>query len=134
LQASSSSAAPVTQAVQSIASTQRYKYKYPEAYPTPDGEDDEVWNKLFTAADSRLYNKHGKNANESKKYRASGATRELALKMLQEKKEKLATETAGGMFSLSSTQPMDYLFAPLPLSKAIGKSASGKTPFGNYII
>ena len=76
----------------------KYKYKYPQAYPTPDGEDDEVWNKLYTAADSRLYNKHGKNANESKKYRMSGETRILALQMLQEKKDKVAG--AVGMCSI----------------------------------
>jgi COMPASS component SPP1 len=84
----SSAPAPATQI--------RYKYKYPEAYPTPPGEEDEVWNKLFTAADSRLYNKHGKSAIESKKYRASGATYQLALQMLQEKKDKAASATLAG--------------------------------------
>jgi COMPASS component SPP1 len=50
---------------------------------------------LFTAADSRLYNRHGKSATESKKYRTSGETYQLALRMLQEKKDK----AAGSMFS-----------------------------------
>ena len=77
----------------------RYKYKYPEAYPTPPGEDDERWNKIFTAADSRLYNRHGKSAVESKKYRTSGETYRLALQMLKEKNDKEAAIAAGGIFS-----------------------------------
>lgn len=67
-----------------------FKYKYPEAAPTPEGEDDTAWNKVYTAADSRMYNKHGKDANNSRKYRQSGETRALALVMLQEKKAKEA--------------------------------------------
>lgn len=47
-----------------------------------------------------MYNKHGKSANESRKYRQNGETYELALRMLQEKKEKLAAQATGGMFSL----------------------------------
>lgn len=43
-----------------------------------------------------MYNRHGKSANESRKYRQSGETYQLALKMLQEKKEKLAAQAAGG--------------------------------------
>jgi COMPASS component SPP1 len=65
-----------------------FKYKYPQAKPTPAGIDDTAWNKIYTAADSRNYNKHNKSANESKKYRERGDTYELALKMLQEKIEK----------------------------------------------
>ena len=62
-----------------------------------------MWNKLYTAADSRLYNKHGKSSTESKKCRIAGETRILALKMLVEKKEKLAAAAAAeGMFLLLS--------------------------------
>jgi COMPASS component SPP1 len=91
---------PAPQTIPAASPAKRYKYKYPEAYPTPPGEDDETWNKLFTAADSRLYNRHGKSATESKKYRASGETYQLALRMLQERKEKAAG--GGGMLSLPS--------------------------------
>ena len=65
-----------------------FKYKYPQAKPTPPGVDDAEWNKVYTAADSRNYNKHNKSASESKKYRERGETYELALKMLEEKREK----------------------------------------------
>jgi hypothetical protein len=37
-----------------------------------------------------MYNKHGKSSTESKKYRTSGETYELALRMLKEKKDKAA--------------------------------------------
>lgn len=37
-----------------------------------------------------MYNKHGKDANSSRKYRASGETRALALTMMKEKREKEA--------------------------------------------
>ncbi|CZT03354.1 related to SPP1 Subunit of the COMPASS complex, which methylates histone H3 on lysine 4 [Rhynchosporium agropyri] len=77
-----------------------FKYKYPQAKPTPDGEDDTVWNRIYTAADSRMYNKHHKSANESRKYRDTGETRTLALRMLVENKEKhykaVAAALAGG--------------------------------------
>lgn len=73
-----------------------FKYKYPQAAPTPDGEDDRLWNKIYTAADSRMYNKHHKSANESRKYRESGETRTLALRMLVENKEKHANAIAKG--------------------------------------
>lgn len=95
---SSKPSQPTPPATAAAPAVRRYKYKYPEAYPTPPGEDDETWNKLFTAADSRLYNKHGKNSNESKKYRTSGETYQLALRMLQEKKDKAAALAAGGRF------------------------------------
>lgn len=66
-----------------------FKYKYPEAAPTPAGEDDAEWNKVYTAADSRFYNRNGKSAERSRKFRQSGETYELALVMMAEKKEKL---------------------------------------------
>lgn len=91
---------------------QHYKYKYPQAYPTPSGEDDETWNKLYTAADSRMYNKHGKTAVESKKKRISGETYQLALKMLQERKDKAAL-VASGEFRLSPVLATAYPFVPL---------------------
>ncbi|TVY38786.1 Set1 complex component [Lachnellula subtilissima] len=80
-----------------------YKYKYPEAAPTPEGEDDDEWNKVYTAADSRFYNKHGKSSQASKKYRQSGETYELAVTMIADKKQKArndynsqAAELTGG--------------------------------------
>ncbi len=83
-----------------------FRYKYPQAAPTPPNEDDVVWNKVYTAADSRMYNKHHKNSNESRRYRESGETRILALRMLAENKQKhalaVAAATASGI-PLSST-------------------------------
>lgn len=68
-----------------------FKWKYPEAAPTPAGEDDGQWNKIYTAADSRKYNHHGKSSSESKKFRGTGETYTLAMKMLVDNKEKYAT-------------------------------------------
>lgn len=82
-----------------------FKYKYPQAKPTPPGVDDADWNKIYTAADSRNYNKHSKSANESKKYRERGDTYELALKMLEEKREK-ARKAASGDGSPKKSKPV----------------------------
>lgn len=68
----------------------RYKYKYPEAYPTPPGWDDEVWNKAYTAADSRIYNHAKKNHQVSKQKRQEGVTREEALRWELERPEREA--------------------------------------------
>ncbi|KAI1002855.1 hypothetical protein K3495_g5346 [Podosphaera aphanis] len=80
-----------------------FKYKYPEAKPTPPNEDDTVWNRTFTAADSRLYNKHGKNATNSKKFRLSGETRILALSVLAENKRKYFAGLAQNKNNISAT-------------------------------
>ncbi|KAF8864628.1 hypothetical protein BDZ45DRAFT_669394 [Acephala macrosclerotiorum] len=69
-----------------------FKYKYPEAKPTPEGEDDQVWNKTYTAADSRMYNKNGKDANQSRKFRLSGETYKLTLRIHLENKQKYASK------------------------------------------
>jgi hypothetical protein len=106
-------ASPLAAAAAAAPPASRYKYKYPEAYPTPPGEDDEKWNKIFTAADSRLYNRHGKSAVESKKYRTSGETYKLALQMLAEKNAKEAAIAAGGMLT-----PFAYSF---PFSERPGR-------------
>ncbi|TVY56256.1 Set1 complex component spp1, partial [Lachnellula suecica] len=100
-----------------------YKYKYPEAAPTPDGEDDDEWNKVYTAADSRFYNKHAKSATASKKYRLSGETYELAVTMMAEKKQKAQKEynahLAGGIGgrSYSAILPPTKATAPKPKPK-----------------
>jgi COMPASS component SPP1 len=86
-----------------------FKYKYPEAKPTPPGVDDAEWNKIFTAADSRFYNKAHKNANASKVKRGTGETRALALQMLQEKREKAA---ASAKDTGASTGPATKTKAP----------------------
>lgn len=65
-----------------------HKFKYPETGPTPDNEDDVQWGKIYTAADSRKYNHGNKSASESRKFRVSGETRDLALVMLVENKQK----------------------------------------------
>lgn len=81
-----------------------FKYKYPQAAPTPPGVDDTEWNKIYTAADSRNYNRHHKSAIESKKYRERGETYQLALKMLEEKREKAKKVAEGGLSTPKSTQ------------------------------
>lgn len=71
-----------------------FKFKYPEAKPTPPGEDDVVWNRTYTAADSRMYNKNGKDHNNSRKIRASGDTYTLSLQIHWENKQKFAKKYA----------------------------------------
>ncbi|RDL41060.1 uncharacterized protein BP5553_01039 [Venustampulla echinocandica] len=80
-----------------------FKYKYPEAAPTPPGEDDIEWNRTYTAADSRFYNKNGKSAQQSRKFRQSGETYQLALQMMEAKKMKSDTTTTGGLGSSGAT-------------------------------
>jgi COMPASS component SPP1 len=117
-----------------------FKYKYPEAKPTPPGEDDVVWNKVYTAADSRMYNKHHKNANESRKFRSTGETRELALRMLKENKEKHAKNVAAAAASgvpLSALRSTPKSSTMAPKKKEIKKEASTSsrdgTPGGDNI-
>jgi len=86
-----------------------FRYMYPQAAPTPINEDDVVWNKIYTAANSRMYNKHHKNANEARKYREAGETRVLALRMLASNKVKhdlavAAAKLAGVPFSSSTSK------------------------------
>lgn len=99
-----------------------FKYKYPQAKPTPDGEDDAAWNKIYTAADSRMYNKHHKSANESRKYRESGETRTLAIRMLAENKEKHARAVAA---ALAGGQPYVPKAPSKPRSTSVKTEAVG---------
>jgi COMPASS component SPP1 len=119
-----------------------FKYKYPEAAPTPPGEDDVVWNKVYTAADSRMYNKHHKNANESRKFRQSGETRTLAERMLKENKEKhakaVAAAAASGLpLSAVRSTPKSSTSTLAPKKKEIKKETSTSsrdgTPGGDVI-
>jgi hypothetical protein len=117
-----------------------FKYKYPQADPTPPGEDDVVWNKVYTAADSRMYNKHHKNANESRKYRDSGETRALAIRMLAENKEKHAKAVAAAKAAgvpLSAIRATPKAATMPPKKKEIKKEASTSsrdgTPGGDTI-
>lgn len=76
-----------------------FKYKYPEAAPTPDGEDDIVWNNVYSAANTRMYRKHH-NARKSRKCRESGETRTLAIEILKERHATaLAAAKASGVRS-----------------------------------
>lgn len=119
-----------------------FKYKYPQAAPTPPGEDDVVWNKVYTAADSRMYNKHHKSANESRKYRESGETRNLAIEMLANNKAKhvaaVAVAKASGvpLSSVRST-PKASTSTMASKKKEIKKEASTSsrdgTPGGDVI-
>ncbi|KAL3426581.1 PHD-finger domain-containing protein [Phlyctema vagabunda] len=82
-----------------------FKFKYSEAKPVPEGVSPAEWNKIYTAADSRMYNKHGKSAINSKKYRQSKETHHLAVTMLEERREKAKKEASGtgGASSKAST-------------------------------
>lgn len=86
-----------------------FKYKYPQARPAPEGIDPIDWNKIYNAADSRIYNKANKSATASKARREAGETRKLALEILTEKHAKLAStpgsNIAGSSNSLSSHSP-----------------------------
>jgi len=70
-------------------SEQKSRYKYPEAFPTPQGVNDTDWNKIYTAANGRMYYKAGNSVAIAKTYRTSGETYQLALTMLAEKQAKL---------------------------------------------
>lgn len=67
-----------------------FKFKYAQAAPCPPGVSAIEWNKIYTAADSRNYHAHNSSAIESKKLRESGATRLLALQILEERQAKAA--------------------------------------------
>ncbi len=77
-----------------------FKYKYPEAEPTPEGED------------------------ESKKYRLSGETRTLALTMLRDNKSKYAEAVR---FAVENGQPIPTQIPrgnPLKMVAALAASAA----------
>lgn len=97
-----------------------FRFKYPEAAPTPPGEDDAYWNKVYTAADSRMYNKHGKDANNSRKYRQNGETRTLAFQMMAEKKAK----EAAGIPARATAKPRVTQISPMKMSTGIEASGS----------
>jgi len=69
-----------------------------------------------------MYNKHGKDANSSRKYRASGETRTLALVMMEEKRKK----EAAGILPRGSKPKNAHVPAPreLPLSSRDGTPSS----------
>ncbi len=101
-----------------------FKYKYPEAEPTPEGEDDVLWNRIYVAADSRRYNHFNKNFAESKKYRLSGETRTLALTMLRDNKSKYAEAVR---FAVENGQPIPTQIPrgnPLKMVAALAASAA----------
>jgi hypothetical protein len=68
----------------------QYKYKYKEAAPKPDGVDEKEWDLTYTAADSRIYNRHDKKHKKSAAARVTGETYTLALKILAERRGKAA--------------------------------------------
>ena len=68
-----------------------------------------------------MYNKHGKDATNSKKYRVSGETRILALRMLEEKKAK----EAAGLPPRATPRPR----VAMPKKPAsVKKESSGSVP------
>ncbi|KAF4627454.1 hypothetical protein G7Y89_g10701 [Cudoniella acicularis] len=112
-----------------------FKYKYPEAAPTPPGEDDAEWNKVYTAADSRFYNRNGKNSDKSRKFRQSGETYELALVMMKEKKEKAAAAAVGGVSGAPKAppKPKPAKKPPATVKKESSTSSRDVTPGGDRI-
>jgi COMPASS component SPP1 len=111
-----------------------FKFKYPEASPTPPGEDDIVWNKVYTAADSRMYNKNGKDAKNSRKFRISGETRSLAISMLKDNKmkykQKKAAEASG---ATSKPKPAPKPTAPKATSSQKASILSEPTIGGDAV-
>ncbi|RAL66020.1 hypothetical protein DID88_005681 [Monilinia fructigena] len=106
-----------------------YRYKYPEAAPTPPGVDDERWNKIYVAADSRFYNRAKKNASESRKIRLTGETYKLALRILEERNAKeaeAAADLAAGIAPPSKKAPKPK--APPKMPKAPSTSSRDGTP------
>ncbi|ESZ94798.1 hypothetical protein SBOR_4817 [Sclerotinia borealis F-4128] len=106
-----------------------YRYKYPEAAPTPPGVDDDRWNKIYVAADSRFYNRAKKNAAESRKIRLTGETYQLALRILKERDEKEAeavADLAAGIAPPPKRTPKPK--APPKMPKAPSTSSRDGTP------
>lgn len=97
-----------------------FKYKYPQARPAPPGVDPVTWNKIYNAADSRIYNKANKSAVASKAKRETGETRQLALQVLEEK-------TATSTMTNTSASP-DSLAPSLPAIPMMPKASAAKKP------
>lgn len=109
-----------------------YRYKYPEAKPTPPGVDDDRWNKIYVAADSRFYNRAKKNASESRKIRLTGETYQLALRILKERDEKeaeAAADLAAGIAPPPKRTPKPK--PPPRIPKAPSTSSRDGTPSFN---
>ena len=70
-------------------SERKTRFKYPEAFPAPPGVVDTAWNKIYTAANARMYYKAGNSVAIAKTHRTSGETYQLALTMLAEKQGRL---------------------------------------------
>ncbi|CAD6444447.1 22507518-6eea-42ef-86ce-b6e344c48e92 [Sclerotinia trifoliorum] len=108
-----------------------YRYKYPEAKPTPPGVDDDRWNKIYVAADSRFYNRAKKNASESRKIRLTGETYQLALRILKERDEKEAEAAADLAAGIVPTPKRIPKPKPPPRPKAPSTSSRDGTPSFN---
>ncbi len=79
-----------------------------------------------------MYNKHGKNANNSKKFRESGETRVLALSMLKEKMEKIKKEKEGGIMPTPKPKAPATKKAG-PVKKEISTISRDATPGGDIM-
>ena len=101
----------------------QFKYKYKEAAPKPDGVDENEWNMTYTAADSRIYNRNDKKHKKSAAARATGETYQLALKILEERREKAAqvnnshTNTSTISTAATSAVAMDPAYVKKPTAK-----------------
>jgi len=73
----------------SPGSEKKPHFKYPEAFPTPPAVNDTAWNKIYTAANARMYYNSGKSVAIAKANRTSGETYQLALSMLAKKQAKI---------------------------------------------
>jgi COMPASS component SPP1 len=120
-QSAAADTAPPSSPPTKLYNDTNFKYKYPQARPAPEGIDPVDWNKIYNAADSRIYNKANKSATASKAKREAGETRILALEILKEKHAKLAStgasNMAGGSNSLSSHSPALPMMPKAPAAK-----------------
>ncbi|KAI9733215.1 MAG: hypothetical protein M1818_007333 [Claussenomyces sp. TS43310] len=66
--------------------SRRTVYKHKEADPPPLGVSASEWNRLYSAADSRIYARSHKDSTKSKQARLTGLTRQEALDVLAKKR------------------------------------------------
>ena len=95
----------------------KFKFKYPQCPPTPEGIEDITWNRAYNAADSRFYNKGGRSAKESLKKRESGETRILALQIIKDNRAKEASRGSAPSASLPKPKATTTSSTQSPLSK-----------------
>jgi hypothetical protein len=115
----------------------RPKYKlakaHPYASPYPPECPTETWDRIYSDADARVYMTHGKDATKARADRESGATWELARKMLDEKIAAGSLTTGSDVASPSPTTTANS-HASAPFAFAATPSADLSMDGGNSIL